>query len=90
MIAQTTLNTLTEKNAAIEQELALYKQKVADLERVVKHFSETKKVQKALFQIVELTNSSQTIEAFYCALHKIVADLIPAKNFFIILINKEN
>lgn len=89
MIAQTTLNTLTEKNAAIEQELALYKQKVADLERVVKHFSETKKVQKALFQIVELTNSSQTIEAFYGALHKIVADLIPAKNFFIILINNE-
>jgi len=79
------LSELTKTPVDPSAELQLYKQRVSDLERVVQHFSETKKLQKALFQIVDLANSSQTLEAFYKALHDIVKELIPAKNFFIIL-----
>lgn len=83
------LNQKVKNTSELIKELQEIKKKNADLERVVQYYADTKKLQKALFDIVEIANSSQTLEAFYKELHKIVSSLIPAKNFFIMLHHSE-
>lgn len=49
----------------------------------------TEKLQKALYLISETANSALNLQAVYCAIHKIIGELIPAKNLFIALYNEE-
>jgi diguanylate cyclase (GGDEF)-like protein len=79
------LNQKVKNTSELIKELQEIKQKNADLDRVVHHYADTKKLQKALFEIVDLANSSQSLDVFYKTLHSIISSLIPAKNFFIIL-----
>ncbi|VBB07650.1 nucleotide cyclase [Lucifera butyrica] len=43
------------------------------------------KLQSALYRISETTSSSSNLEELYHSVHKIIGELIPAKNFFIAL-----
>ena len=45
-------------------------------------------LQKALYLISETANSALNLEEVYCSIHKIINELIPAKNFFIALYNE--
>jgi len=47
------------------------------------------KLQKALFDISEEGSKSVSIDAFYKSLHNIIKELMPAKNFYIAVHNKE-
>ena len=42
-------------------------------------------LQKALYLISETANSAHDLEELYCSIHKIIGELIPAKNLFIAL-----
>ncbi len=79
------MNQKAKNTSDLETQLQEYQQKNADLERVVQYYADTKKLQKALFDIVDIANSSKSIEVFYKTLHEIISSLIPAKNFFIML-----
>jgi diguanylate cyclase (GGDEF)-like protein len=83
------LNQNVKNSPQLIQELQEYKQRNAELERVVEYYSDTKKLQKALFEIVDQANSNITLQAFYSSLHQIISGLIPAKNFFIMLHHSE-
>ncbi|TML45101.1 MAG: GAF domain-containing protein [Actinobacteria bacterium] len=47
------------------------------------------KVQSALYRIAELAGAAQDMQEFYRAVHAVVADLMPATNFFIALYDEE-
>lgn len=84
------MNNKLDAETELQAELLKYKSRAKRLEEVVRSFSATKKLQNALFQIVELANSSNSLPAFYQELHKIVSDLTLAKNFFIMLFHPES
>ncbi len=79
------LNAETE----LQAELTKHKARAKRLEQVVRSLSATKKQQNALFRIVDLANSSNSLPAFYFELHKIVSELTLAKSFFIMLLHPE-
>jgi len=84
------LNNKLDAETELQAELTRYKARAKRLEQVVRSFTATKKLQNALFKIVDLANSSNSLPAFYLELHKIVSDLTLAKNFFIILLHPES
>lgn len=47
------------------------------------------RLQAALFRIAELTNTTESLEAFYAAMHEIVGGLLYARNFFIALLSDD-
>jgi signal transduction histidine kinase/DNA-binding response OmpR family regulator len=57
-------------------------------EKLRKQIDETeraKKLQMALYQIADLASSNDQVDSLYASLHKIISQLIYAKNFFIAL-----
>ncbi len=83
--AQTTIEAFCAQlqmlfDARVEQQTQALRADVAERDRVVK-------VQQALFKIAQLTASPISLDAFYAALHGIVAELLIARNFFIALID---
>ncbi len=84
------MSNKTQSETEFQLVLQDYKDKNAKLERMVRRFSATKKLQNALFQIVDVANSSKSLPVFYESLHKIVSELTSAKNFFIMLLHEEN
>lgn len=84
------MNNKLDAETELQAELTRYKARAKRLEQVVRSFTATKKLQNALFKIVDLANSSNSLPAFYLELHKIVSDLTLAKNFFIILLHPES
>ncbi|MCW8879671.1 MAG: EAL domain-containing protein [Kangiellaceae bacterium] len=69
----------------LEQQIAELREKNEALEQAARRFAATKKLQSALFQIVDVANSSKDLSEFYSELHRIVNNLTSAKNFFIAL-----
>lgn|GEM_PF-489037 len=67
------------------EELREYRNYIAELENKARRFAATKKLQNALFRIVDIANSSKNLSDFYRELHLIVSSLTSAKNFFIAL-----
>jgi hypothetical protein len=43
------------------------------------------KLQGALYRIAELASAAEDMQEFYRAIHEVVGELMPAKNFFIAL-----
>lgn len=74
----------------LTEELDEYRQKYAELKDKAKRFAATKKLQNALFRIVDIANSTKNLSDFYRELHQIVAGLTSAKNFYIALYNRRN
>lgn len=51
----------------------------------VREYQRTEKLQKALYLISETANAALNLKELYCSIHKIIDELIPAKNLFIAL-----
>ncbi len=49
----------------------------------------SEKLQAALFRIAELSSTTETLEAFYVAVHGIVGELLYARNLFIALLSDD-
>ena len=47
------------------------------------------RLQAALFRIAELANTTETIEEFYAAVHRVVGGLLYARNFYIALLSED-
>ena len=47
------------------------------------------RLQAALFRIVELTNTTESIDDFYAAVHRVVGGLLYARNFYIALLSED-
>jgi len=54
----------------------------------VRELEGAEKLQKALYLISETANSALNLEEVYSVIHKIIGELIPAKNFFIAIYNE--
>ena len=59
------------------------------LAHVVRRYEQELKFQRALYQIANLANDSEDLESFYQQVHRIVAQLTAAKNFFIAILNEK-
>ncbi len=70
---------LEEKNLLLEQQV---KERTSEL-------LQSNKIQTALYEIAEATNSSHTIDEFYECIHRIVGKLMYANNLFIALYDEE-
>jgi PAS domain S-box-containing protein len=46
-------------------------------------------VQRALYRIAELASAAEDMQEFYRAIHEVVAELMPAKNFYIALYDEQ-
>lgn len=66
----------------VEERTQALRAEVAEREHAVR-------LQQALFRIAELAASPIALDAFYAALHGIVAELLNAKNFFIVLLDDD-
>ncbi|WP_444995132.1 EAL domain-containing protein [Aliikangiella sp. IMCC44359] len=73
----------------LSQELKRLTTENAKLVAQARHFAETKKVQSALFKIVDVTNSTDDLDDFFSQLHLIVRELTEAKNLYITLLHAE-
>ena len=47
------------------------------------------RLQAALFRIAELASSTDSIDEFYVAVHRVVGDLLNARNFYIALVSED-
>jgi diguanylate cyclase (GGDEF)-like protein len=47
------------------------------------------RLQAALFRIAELASSTDSIDEFYAAVHRVVGDLLNARNFYIALVSED-
>ena len=74
----------------LREELDDYRQKYAELKNKAVRFAATKKLQNALFRIVDIANSSKNLSDFYQQLHQVVAGLTSAENFYIAIYDSQN
>ncbi len=70
-------------------ELEKRDRQIAQLKHEATRFSTTRKLQNALFRIVDLTHSTEEIGTYFKELHFIITELTTAKNLFIALYHKE-
>jgi diguanylate cyclase (GGDEF)-like protein len=59
------------------------------LEQEVQERRRGERLQAALFRIAQLATTSESIEAFYAAVHGVVSDLLYARNFYIALLSDD-
>ncbi len=94
-VAQHILTALERKQAHEELERRV-EERTRDLERAnvelraeVVERQRGERLQAALFRIAELASTTETLEAFYAAVHEIVGGLLYARNFFIALLSPD-
>ncbi|MDJ0835592.1 MAG: EAL domain-containing protein [Acidobacteriota bacterium] len=66
-------------------ELASIRKLVPRLERLTSEYRESEKLQGALYEIAELAGSAEDMDHFYSAIHRIVGNLMYARNFYVAL-----
>ncbi|MET1256185.1 EAL domain-containing protein [Aliikangiella maris] len=81
-------NDFDKKLTELTNEIKLLRAQNTRLVAQAKQYAETKKLQDALYKIVDITNSSEDLDTYFHQLHLIVRDLTEAKNFFIALTNQ--
>ena len=69
------------------EELHYLRQQVPAIERKLQRLERDKKIQKALYDIAEVTWEAHDMDELYQAIHGIVGELIYAKNMFIAVIS---
>ncbi len=75
--------------AVTPAELSALRRRVTELERAEVERGRAEKVQEALYRIADTASAVQDMAGFYPAIHRIVAELMFAKNFYIALYDEE-
>jgi PAS domain S-box-containing protein len=70
-------------------ELEAARARIAQLEADQERLQRSQHVQAALFRIADTASAVEDIDAFYAAIHEIVADLMYGENFYIALYDEE-
>ncbi|MEO8804319.1 MAG: EAL domain-containing protein [Rudaea sp.] len=73
---------VAERTDALRDANRLLQQQVLERQR-------GERLQAALFRIAELANSTESLEAFYAAVHRTVGGLLYARNFYIALLSED-
>ena len=81
-VAQHVAIVLQRRDAHDELEKRI-NERTFELQQEIKERQHAERLQRALFRIAEVSQSSETIDLFYTSVHKIVAELLHAKNFYI-------
>jgi GAF domain-containing protein/CheY-like chemotaxis protein len=63
--------------------------RVAELESLEEEHTRSEHVQAALYRIAETASAAQDMQEFYAEIHRIVGELMYAKNFYIVLYDEE-
>ena len=88
-VAQQTLSAVTRRQAQakLEAEVLRRTAELGDVNRILREeVSERQRAQRlqaALFRIAELASERGSLEGFYAGIHKVVGELLNARNFFI-------
>lgn len=94
-VAQQTLSAVTRKQAhdRLEQEVRRRTAELAEANRTlreeVRERQRGQRLQAALFRIAELASEHGSIEAFFAGVHKVVSELLNARNFFIAMVSAD-
>ena len=94
-VASHILTALERKRAqeGLERRVELRTRELAEANRIlvaeVQERVRGEELQRSLFRIAELSNTAQSTDDFYTAVHVIVSDLINAKNFYIALLSAD-
>ena len=73
---------VADRTAALRESNRLLRQQVLQRQH-------GERLQAALFRIAELTNTSETVESFYAAVHRVLGGLLYARNFYIALLEED-
>src|SRR5699024_7369501 len=76
-------NRVAERTLALREANRVLQQQVLERQR-------GERLQAALFRIAELTNTSDSPENFYSAIHQVIGALLYARNFYIALLDEAN
>lgn len=74
---------VTDRTAALREANRVLRQQVLQRQR-------GERLQAALFRIAELASTSESLETFYAAMHKVISGLLYARNCYIALIDEES
>ena len=86
-LAQNILTALSRREAAEEMERRVEERTLA-LRQEITERQRSERLQSALFRIAEVANSGESMETFYAAIHRIVGELLDARNFYIALLDE--
>ena len=64
-------------------------ERTAELQQQVLERQRGERLQAALFRIAEMASTTDSIENFYASVHRVVADLLYARNFYIALLSED-
>lgn len=64
-------------------------ERTAELQQQVLERQRGERLQAALFRIAELASTTDSIENFYATVHRVVGDLLDARNFYIALLSED-
>lgn len=70
-----------------EEKLQRLEKVVARLKALTQKYRQAEVVQQALFRISELASSAQSMEQLYASVHRIIGQIMAARNFYICLYN---
>jgi diguanylate cyclase (GGDEF)-like protein len=74
---------VTDRTAALREANRVLRQQVLQRQR-------GERLQAALFRIAELASTSESLETFYAAMHKVISGLLYARNCYIALVDEES
>ena len=64
-------------------------ERTAELQQQVLERQRGERLQAALFRIAELASTTDSIESFYATVHRVVGELLYARNFYIALLSED-
>jgi diguanylate cyclase (GGDEF)-like protein len=70
-------------NNANQLSLEELRELVPQLQKITQKYKHSESIQKSLFDISELASSISELSSLYPAIHDIIGNLMPAKNFFV-------
>src|SRR3972149_2718324 len=79
------MNDQAKTQAQLSAELAALRRRVAELEAREPEHRRAEQVQAALYRIADAASAVDDMQEFYAPVHRIVAELMVADNFFIAL-----
>lgn len=94
-VAQHILTALERREARVQLERRVTERTIElrraneELQAEVAERQRAQQLQRALFRIAELSTTSESMEEFYAEVHKVVGELVYARNFYIALLSDD-